>query len=50
MKNKQPNATLKEFAKYVSANVIAMIGISCYILADTLFISLDMGEIGRAHV
>lgn len=48
MKNKQPNATLKEFAKYVSANVIAMIGISCYILADTLFISLDMGDTGLA--
>ena len=26
----------KEFAKYVSQNVFAMIGMSCYILADTL--------------
>lgn len=45
MKN---NHVLKEFAKYVSANVIAMIGLSCYILADTFFVSLKLGETGLA--
>lgn len=42
------NQVLKEFAKYVSANVIAMIGLSCYILADTFFVSLKLGETGLA--
>lgn len=42
------NQTLKDFTKYVSANVIAMIGLSCYILADTFFISLKLGETGLA--
>ena len=32
-----------EFAKYVSQNVFAMIGMSCYILADTFFISKAVG-------
>lgn len=45
---KTKNTTLREFAKYVSANVIAMIGISCYILADTFFISLNLGDTGLA--
>lgn len=45
MKN---NHVLKEFTKYVSANVIAMIGLSCYILADTFFVSLKLGETGLA--
>lgn len=44
------NSNLKEFAKYVSANVIAMIGLSCYILADTFFISLSLGETGLASL
>lgn len=48
MKNVKDTSTLKEFAKYVSANVIAMIGLSCYILADTFFISLKMGQTGLA--
>ncbi len=47
MKN---NHVLKEFAKYVSANVIAMIGLSCYILADTFFVSLKLGENGLASL
>ncbi len=42
------NKTLNEFAKHVSASIISMIGLSCYILADTFFISLDMGKIGLA--
>ena len=48
MKISKDTSILKEFAKYVSANVIAMIGLSCYILADTFFISLKMGQTGLA--
>lgn len=35
-----------DFAKYVSQNILAMLGISCYILADTFFISLSQGSDG----
>ena len=34
------------FAKYVSLNVIGMVGISLYILADTFFISKALGALG----
>lgn len=34
------------FAKYVSQNILGMIGISVYILADTFFISLAVGADG----
>ncbi len=44
----QKNTALKEFAKYVSSSIVSMIGLSCYILADTFFISLGMGETGLA--
>lgn len=37
---------LKDFAKYVSLNVISMIGMSFYILADTFFIANGVGSIG----
>lgn len=37
---------LKQFAKYVSLNVLGMIGLSCYILADTYFISKGLGANG----
>ena len=30
----------KEFFRYASLNVLGMIGLSCYILADTFFVSL----------
>lgn len=43
MKNK---IVLKDFFKYVSLNMIAMIGMSGYILADTFFVSLDSGTLG----
>lgn len=33
----------KTFAKYVFLNVAGMIGLSCYILADTLFIARGLG-------
>lgn len=36
----------QQFAKYVSFNVLGMIGLSCYILADTYFIAKGMGEDG----
>jgi putative MATE family efflux protein len=39
---------IKEFAKYTSFNIVAMISVSGYILADTFFISLAMGTYGLA--
>ncbi len=35
-----------EFAKYSSLNVLGMLGLSCYILADTYFISRGIGADG----
>lgn len=43
MKNKK---SLWEFAKYTSLNVLGMIGISCYILADTFFVAKGLGPDG----
>lgn len=37
---------LREYFKYVSLNMIAMIGMSGYILADTFFVSLGFGSLG----
>lgn len=37
---------LKDFTKHVSLNVISMIGLSFYILADTFFIANGVGSIG----
>ena len=39
---------LKNYIKYVSLNVLGMIGLSCYILADTFFISKALGSTGIA--
>ncbi|MCC3866652.1 MATE family efflux transporter [Terrisporobacter mayombei] len=39
-----------KFMKYVSLNVMGMIGISCYILADTLFVSKSLGTVGLASL
>lgn len=39
---------LKEFLRYSSLNVLGMIGLSCYILADTFFISVGLGADGLA--
>ena len=36
----------KEFLKYVLLNVLGMIGLSCYILADTFFIARGLGANG----
>ena len=39
----------RDFLKYVSLNVIGMIGISCYILADTFFfVAKALGTTGLA--
>lgn len=37
-----------EFLKYTSLNVLGMTGLSCYILADTFFISKGLGSGGLA--
>lgn len=39
---------LNEFIRYASANVIGMIGLSVYILADTFFVSKGLGANGLA--
>ena len=36
----------KEFMKYIILNVVGMIGLSCYILADTFFIAQGLGADG----
>lgn len=46
MKTKTNTSTNKLFFKYVLLNVISMIGLSFYILADTIFISRNMGNTG----
>ena len=35
-----------EFTKYASLNVLGALGLSCYILADTYFISKGLGADG----
>lgn len=40
------NVLKKEFMKYVALNIIAMIGLSGYILADTYFVSAGVGMNG----
>ncbi len=37
---------LREFSKYVSLNVLGMMGLSCYILADTFFVARALGADG----
>lgn len=39
---------LKEFGRYASLNVLGMIGLSCYILADTFFVARGLGSSGLA--
>ena len=38
----------KIFVHYVSLNVVSMIGLSCYILADTVFVAGGVGNSGLA--
>lgn len=40
------NTIRTTFIKYVSANILGMIGLSCYILADTFFIARGVGADG----
>lgn len=44
--NMEKTSSLKEFFYYVIMNVIGMIGLSCYILADTFFVSKGLGTNG----
>ena len=37
---------LRAFARYASLNVLGMIGLSCYILADTFFVARGLGADG----
>ncbi len=43
-----PQSCLKEFLKYTILNITGMIGLSCYILADTFFVSKGLGTAGLA--
>lgn len=45
---KKEISCLNEFTKYVTANVMGMLGLSCYILADTYFVSKGLGSDGLA--
>lgn len=40
------SSTLKEFAKYVSLNILGQVAFSCYTLADTFFVSAKLGTNG----
>ena len=42
------NEILGQLPKYILLNVMGMIGISCYILADTFFVSAGLGADGLA--
>lgn len=42
---KQSNC-FQDFARYTSLNVLGMIGLSCYILADTYFVAKGLGSNG----
>ncbi len=42
------SSCLRDFAKYSTLNVMGMIGLSCYILADTFFVSKGLGANGLA--
>ena len=42
------NRQISSFAKYASLSVMGMIGLSCYILADTFFVAQGLGTNGLA--
>ena len=42
------SSCFRDFVKYASLNVMGMIGLSCYILADTFFVSKGLGTNGLA--
>ncbi len=37
---------INEFSKYTILNILGMMGLSCYILADTFFVSKALGAVG----
>lgn len=43
---KMKSNCFRDFAKYSSLNVLGMLGLSCYILADTFFVSKGLGTNG----
>ena len=45
---KKKHSILGTFARYVSLNILSMVGLSCYILADTAFIANGVGADGLA--
>ncbi len=45
---KEQKKTLNLFIRYASFSVLGMLGVSCYILADTFFIARGMGSDGLA--
>ena len=40
--------SLRTFARYAAPGILGQVGISCYILADTFFVSRGTGAIGLA--
>lgn len=40
--------TARAFTKFVSLNILGMVGLSCYILVDTFFVSKGLGMKGLA--
>lgn len=47
-KMKKTHTAFTEFMQYTALNVLGMIGLSCYILADTFFVSKGLGADGLA--
>ena len=45
---KKTHTAFTEFMQYTALNVLGMIGLSCYILADTFFVSKGLGADGLA--
>ncbi|HZK39057.1 MAG TPA: MATE family efflux transporter [Clostridia bacterium] len=43
-------SVFKNFTKYVSLNILGMLGLSLYILADTYFVSKALGSMGIASL
>ena len=44
----EQTVNLRTFGRYASLNILGMVGISCYILADTFFVARGAGATGLA--
>ena len=44
----EPVKALPEFTKYTLLSILGMLAMSCYILADTFFVSQSLGTSGLA--